>query len=31
MFPQLVDLRGHYSNSAEDLQSLLRDCERLDD
>jgi site-specific DNA recombinase len=23
-----VDLRGHYSNSVEDLQALLRDCER---
>jgi hypothetical protein len=26
-----VDLRGHYSNSVEDLQALLRDCERLED
>ncbi len=25
----MVDLRGHYSNSVEDLQALLRDCERL--
>jgi hypothetical protein len=24
-----VDLRGHYSNSLEDLQALLRDCEPL--
>jgi hypothetical protein len=23
----VVDLRGHYSNSLEDLQVLLRDCE----
>jgi hypothetical protein len=23
----MVDLRGHYSNSLEDLQVLLRDCE----
>lgn len=26
-----LDLRGHYSNSIEDLQALLRDCDRLDD
>ncbi len=25
----MVDLRGHYSNSLEDLQVLLRDCEPL--
>jgi len=27
----MVDLRGYYSNSVEDLQALLRDCQRLDD
>jgi hypothetical protein len=27
----MVDLTGHYSNSIEDLQALLRDCDRLDD
>jgi hypothetical protein len=27
----MVDLRGHYSNSIEGLQALVRDCERIDD
>ena len=27
----MVDPRGHYSNSLEDLQALLRDCESLGD
>jgi hypothetical protein len=31
LFDEIVDLRGHYSNSVEDLQALLRDCQRLDD